>query len=99
MRKLIYKILVLVLLISFTAEIATPIFRNYNSVSLLMDTQDANEKNDNDKKEKEEEIKDKVSSNTKFLPLIEIVTDFYLKNDLVKTLGFLSLPEMPPEQV
>lgn len=64
-----------------------------------MDTKEADEKKDNDKKEKGEDGKDKVSSNIKTLPLIEIATDFYLKNDLVNTLGFLSLPEMPPDQV
>ncbi len=63
-----------------------------------MDTQEADEKKDNEKKEKEEEVKDKGLSNIKLLPLIENVPDFYLKNDLVKTLGFLSLPEMPPDQ-
>jgi hypothetical protein len=64
-----------------------------------MDTKEADEKKDNDKKEKGEDGKDKVPSNIKILPLIEIATDFYLKNDLVNTLGFLSLPEMPPDQV
>ncbi|MBL0131074.1 MAG: hypothetical protein IPP43_08030 [Chitinophagaceae bacterium] len=97
MRKFIYKILVLILLISFTVEIATPLFRNYSSVSLLMDTQEADEKKTM-RKRKEEEVKDKGLSNIKLLPLIENVPDFYLKNDLVKTLGFLSLPEMPPDQ-
>jgi hypothetical protein len=63
-----------------------------------METQEADEKKDNDKKEKEEESKDKSSLNIKMLPVIEIVTDFYLKNDFVKTLGFLLLPEMPPDQ-
>jgi predicted lipid-binding transport protein (Tim44 family) len=99
MRKLVYKILVLILIISFTAEIATPLFRNYCPDSLLMETQETDEKKDNDKKEKEEETKDKSLSNIKFFSLIEIVTDFHLKNDLENTLGFLSLPEMPPDQV
>ncbi len=99
MRKLVYKILVLVLLFSFTVEIATPFCRNFSSVNLLMETQEADEKKDNDKKEKEEEAKDKISSNIKFLSLIEIVTDFYLKNDLIKTLSFLSFHERPPDQV
>ncbi len=97
MRKLMYKIMVLVLLISFTVEIATPLFNSYSSVSLLMDTQDADEKKDNDKKEKEENGKDKISSAAKLLSSIEMATDFYLQNDLIKTLGFLSLPEMPPD--
>jgi hypothetical protein len=92
-----YKILVLILLISFTVEIATPLLRNYSTVSLLMETQETDEKKDNEKKE--EKIKDKNSVNTNFLLSIEMVTDFYLKNDLVNTLGFLSLPEMPPDQV
>jgi hypothetical protein len=63
-----------------------------------MGSQDPDEKKDNEKKEKEEENKDKNSSISNFLPLIEMVTDFYLKNDLINTLGFLSLPEMPPDQ-
>jgi hypothetical protein len=99
MRKLVYKILVLVLLISFTVEVTTPLFGSYSSVGMIMETQEADEKKDTDKKEKEEEIKDKSSSNIKLLSLIEIFTDFYLKNDLVNTLGFLSLPDMPPDQV
>ena len=94
-----YKILVLILLISFTVEIAAPLFQDNSSVSLLIGTQDLDEKKDNEKKEKEEGIKDKNTSNENFLPLIEIVTDFYLKNDLVNTMSFLSLPEMPPDQV
>jgi len=98
MRKLICKILVLVLLISFSVEVTTPLFRNNSAVSLLMDTQEADEKKDNDKKEKEGEAKDKFLLNIKLLSLIEIGTDFYLKNDLVKSLDFLSLPEMPPDQ-
>ena len=92
MMKLVYKIMVLILLFSITAEITTPFFSDYNSFSLIMETQDTDEK-------KEKEVKDKNSSNTNFLPLIEMVTDFYLKNDLVNTLGFLSLHEMPPDQV
>jgi hypothetical protein len=90
MRKLVYKILVLILLISFNVEITSPFFRDNNSFSLAVETQDTDEK---------KEVKDKNSSNTNFLPLIEMVTDFYLKNDLVNTLGFLSLHEMPPDQV
>jgi hypothetical protein len=97
MRKLLFKILVLVLFISYTVEITTPLFRNDSSVSLLMGTEDSDEKKDNDKKEKEENVKDKISSSAKLLSSTEMVTDFYLKNDLIKTLGFLSLPEMPPD--
>ena len=92
MMKLVYKIMVLILLFSITAEITTPFFSDYNSFSLIMETQDTDEK-------KEKEVKDKNSSNTNFLPLIEMGTDFYLKNDFVSTLGFLSLHEMPPDQV
>jgi len=99
MSKLVYKILVLILLISFTTELTTPLCRNYKSVSLLIETQEADEKKDYEKKEKEEEAKDKNLSNIKFLPLKEFGTDFYLKNDLVNTLGFLSLPDMPPDQL
>jgi hypothetical protein len=98
MRKLVYKILILLLLISFTVEIATPLFRNDSSVSLLMGAEDSDEKKDNDKKEKEEDVKDRSSSVIKFISSIETVTDFCLKNDLIETLGFLSLPEMPPDQ-
>jgi hypothetical protein len=97
MRKLIFKILVLVLFISYNVEITTPLFRNDSSVSLLMGTEDSDEKKDNDKKEKEENVKDKISSSAKLLSSTEMATDFYLKNDLIKTLGFLSLPEMPPD--
>lgn len=65
---------------------------------MLMDTQEADEKKDNDKKEKEDEAKDKFASGIKLFSLIEIVTDFYQKNDLIKTLSFFSFPEMPPDQ-
>ena len=98
MLKIVRKIVVLVLLSSFTVEVTIPIFRKINSVSLQMDAQEADENKDNDKKEKEGAAKDKCLSTIKFLSLIEIGTDFYLKNDLVKNLGFLSLPEMPPDQ-
>jgi hypothetical protein len=98
MGKLFYKILALILLISFTTEIVTPLFPDSSSISLLIESQDLDEKKENEKKEKEEEIKDRNSSNSNFLPLIEMVTDFYLKNELVNTLGFLSLPDMPPDQ-
>ncbi len=98
MRKFVYKILVLILLISFTVEIATPLFRDYSPFSLIMGSQDPDEKKENEKKGKEEETKDKNSSNSNFLLLIEMVTDFYLKNDLVNTQDFLSLPDMPPDQ-
>ncbi len=98
MRNIGCKILVLVLLISFTVEMSIPLFRNINSVSMLMDTQEADEKKDNDKKEKEDEAKDKFASGIKLFSLIEIVTDFYQKNDLIKTLSFFSFPEMPPDQ-
>jgi len=97
MRKFIYKALVLTLFISFTAEIGTPLIRDYNTFSFSTSTQDSDEKNDNEKKE--EEMKDKNSSNINFLPPKEMITDFYLKNDLANTLGFLSLPEMPPDHV
>jgi hypothetical protein len=93
-----YKILVLVLLISFTVEMSIPLFRNFNAVGLLMDTQGTDEKKDNDKKEKEGEAKDKWLSSIKLPSLLEIGTDFFLKNDLVKSLDFLSLPEMPPDR-
>jgi hypothetical protein len=98
MQKLVFKILILLLLISYTVEIATPLFRNDGSVSLLMGAEDSDEKKDNDKKEKEEDVKDRGSSAIKFISSIETVTDFCLKNDLIETLGFLSLPEMPPDQ-
>lgn len=98
MRELVYKILVLLLLISFTVELTTPLFRIYSSVGLLMETQDADEKKDNDKKEKEDEAKDKCPSGIKLFALVEIVTYFYQKNHFIKTLSFLSLPEMPPDQ-
>ena len=93
-----FKILVLVLLISFTVELSIPIFHNFNTVSLLMDAQEADEKKDTDKKEKEAESIEKSLPAIKSLIIIEIGTDFYLKNDLGKTPGFLTLPEMPPDQ-
>lgn len=99
MRKFVYKILVLILLVSFTVEIATPFFRDYSPFSLILGSQDSDEKKENEKKEKEEKIKDRNSLNTNFLPLIERGIGFYLKNDFVNTLVFLSLPEMPPDQV
>jgi len=98
MRKLICKFLVLVLLFSFSVEITTLLFRNNSVVSLQMDTQETDEKKDNDKKENEGKALDKWFSNIKLLSLIEIGTDFYLKNDFVKSLDFLSLPEIPPDQ-
>ena len=99
MSKLVYKILLLILLISFTTELTTPLFRNYNSISLLMETQETDEKKDKEKKDKEEEITDKNSLNTNSLQLIKVVTDFYLKNDPGSALIFLSLLDMPPDQL
>lgn len=98
MQKFMFKILVLVLLISFSVEMSIPLLSNINSLSLVMDPQEADEKKETDKKEKDGEAKEKCLSAIKSLIVIEIGTDFYLKNDLVKTPGFLSLPEMPPDQ-
>jgi hypothetical protein len=99
MRKFAYKILVLFLLISFTTEISVPVFCKDGTVCLSMNCDESDEKKDGDKKEKEEDVKDKITSSLKLFSLSTIIRDFHLQDDCIKTLGYLSLPEIPPDQV
>jgi hypothetical protein len=96
MPKLVFKILMLILLISFSVEIATPL-GNFSSVCLQMEGEETDEKKDNEKNESE--TKDKRLSNIKYLSSIQVCSDFCLSREPENTPGFLSMPDMPPDQV
>ncbi len=97
MRKIVSKILIVCLLISFFSEITVSAFTPIEAVCTIADGDDSEDKKEEEKKEKEEN-KDKISSLSFTVLLVTVSENTFLRNQFFKNSTFLSLPEIPPDQ-
>jgi hypothetical protein len=97
MRKVVSKILIVFLLISYVSEITVSAFAHIPPVCTIADGDDSEDKKEEEKKEKEEN-KEKISSFSFPIMLAIISENTLLRNHFFKNSTFLSLPEIPPDQ-
>ena len=99
MKKWVFKILVLLLLGSFSTELSIDILQATKSAYTLADLKDCDEKDKEEKKEKEEKAeKDKLF----YYLNAQIFSDKYrvefLSYSEVPVFLFTSMPDIPPKQ-
>lgn len=98
MRLLIFKISALLLLLSFSAEIITPVYSDNELVFMLSEYSESRDKKEESSKDKED-FKDKIISFISNELFVISRTNNLLCNCCPETVSYKSLPEIPPERI
>lgn len=98
MCKWLFKILITILLLSISVEIAIPAFTGGNPVCIAIDGDESEEKK-SDEKTETEEGKDKISGNNDFLMPLNLTDKPFYIDIFFSTTAYKSLPDNPPDLV